>query len=238
MNAGPKLKFYIDVVSPYTYLAFHVIRDTPAFRRCNITYVPVFLGGIMHATGNRPPITIKNKGAYMPHDLERWATKFGVPMARGTPKGFPLNTLLTQRSLVALQRSHPDVLEVAMEKLLEALWVERKSVDTEEVLVDVLSSIVVRNDAKEIVARAKNDETVKARLKENTEDALESGSFGLPWIVATNSEGKTDVFWGFDHLGLVADFLGLDVGVGKEIIGGEQGLVETREGRKGWRSLL
>ncbi|KAK5789002.1 hypothetical protein VI817_009960 [Penicillium citrinum] len=36
------------------------------------------------------------------------------------------------------------------------------------------------------------------------------GAFGLPWFQCTNSEVKTEGFWGIDHLGVVADFLGLD----------------------------
>lgn len=46
-------------------------------------------------------------------------------------------------------------------------------------------------------------------LKNNTESAMAAGAFGLPYVKAVNAEGDTETFWGFDHLGLVADFLGL-----------------------------
>lgn len=45
-------------------------------------------------------------------------------------------------------------------------------------------------------------------LKSNTESAIAAGAFGLPYIQAFNVDGHTETFWGFDHLGLVADFLG------------------------------
>jgi hypothetical protein len=40
--------------------------------------------------------------------------------------------------------------------------------------------------------------------------AFNDGAFGLPWFTCINSEGKTEGFWGLDHLGQVSDFLGLD----------------------------
>ena len=33
-------------------------QTSPVFTECDVTYVPVFLGGIMKETGNRPPISV------------------------------------------------------------------------------------------------------------------------------------------------------------------------------------
>jgi len=49
-------------------------------------------------------------------------------------------------------------------------------------------------------------------LLENTNKAIEQGAFGLPWFVATNAQGQTEKFWGFDHLGQVIEHLGLERG--------------------------
>jgi 2-hydroxychromene-2-carboxylate isomerase len=51
---------------------------------------------------------------------------------------------------------------------------------------------------------------VKSLLMSNTDRAFQEGAFGLPWFVCTDSNGKTEGFWGVDHLGQVADFLSLD----------------------------
>ena len=40
--------------------------------------------------------------------------------------------------------------------------------------------------------------------------AIDSGSPGLPWIKAVNAEGREEFFWGFDHLGQIGRFLGLE----------------------------
>lgn len=50
----------------------------------------------------------------------------------------------------------------------------------------------------------------KELLTKNTDQALADGAFGLPWIVATNSKGETEGFWGVDHIGQVAAHLGLE----------------------------
>lgn len=51
---------------------------------------------------------------------------------------------------------------------------------------------------------------VKSLLMSNTDRSFKAGAFGLPWFECTNANGTTEGFWGVDHLGQVADFLGLD----------------------------
>ena len=55
-----------------------------------------------------------------------------------------------------------------------------------------------------------NNPDTKALLAAGTARSFNSGAFGLPWFECTNSKGETEGFWGVDHLGQVADFLGLD----------------------------
>jgi 2-hydroxychromene-2-carboxylate isomerase len=55
-----------------------------------------------------------------------------------------------------------------------------------------------------------NNPDIKNLLTENTDRSFKSGAFGLPWFECTNSKGETEGFWGVDHIGQVADFLGLD----------------------------
>ena len=39
---------------------------------------------------------------------------------------------------------------------------------------------------------------------------MNEGAFGLPYYVAVDKAGEKETFWGFDHLGLVVDHLGLE----------------------------
>ena len=67
----------------------------------------------------------------------------------------------------------------------------------------------------EIIVLAEAATAGKQRLIENTDRAFADGAFGLPWMVCTNASGATEGFWGVDHLGQVAQFLGLERAPGK-----------------------
>ncbi|KAI7580203.1 hypothetical protein KC346_g19017 [Hortaea werneckii] len=57
--ARPKLTVYLDIISPFAYMAFYVTKNSPIFKQCDVNYVPIFLGGLMQKCNNRPPIEIK-----------------------------------------------------------------------------------------------------------------------------------------------------------------------------------
>lgn len=92
---------------------------------------------------------------------------------------------------------------------------------TPETLLGILTTAVGSKEEAQKVMEACKTEEVKKKLMENTELAFKKGAFGLPWFVATNEEGKTEGFWGVDHMGQLCDFLGLE-----------------RPGGRGWKALL
>lgn len=87
-------------------------QTSPFFKKCDVTYTPVFLGGIIKACGNTPPIGIKStstilwirnltltsvdvdKGPWADRMRIHWARLFNVPMDEKMPEGFPHNTIL------------------------------------------------------------------------------------------------------------------------------------------------
>lgn len=207
--ATPKLVLYVDVVSPFAYLAFHILNTSPVFKGCDVTYVPVFLGGIMKATGNRPPLQIKNKGEWVGKERLRWAKSFNVPMAEGIPPGFPANTIKVQRALTVVALRHPESLADTLAAIYHASFAEQKEVHTPESLMPIFEKIFGEEGTKEILAKSTTDEA-KELLTAKTEEALAEGSFGLPWYVATNAKGEKECYWGFDHIAQVADHLGLE----------------------------
>jgi len=223
--AKPKLILYVDVVSPFAYLAFHVLNTSPVFKGCDVTYVPVFLGGIMKATGNTPPIQIKNKGVWSNSERVRWAKSFNIPMAEGKPPGFPANTIKVQRVLTVVANMRPERLADTLAAIYHASFAEQKEIHTPEGLMPILEKIFGEEGTKEILTKSTSDE-VKKLLTAKTDEALAEGSFGLPWYAATNAEGKKECYWGFDHIAQVADHLGLERP--KSSIASE----------RGWRAML
>jgi len=217
----PKLTLYVDVVSPFGYLAYYMCRHSAIFRPVEITYVPIFLGGLMKDCDNRPPIEIRNKGKWIDVERLRYASRFNIPMTQALPAGFPPLTLQTQRALCALELSHPDKVTTALDALYEALWVKgNPAVGKADGFGPVLQKCLGEELTKELLSRMGSPET-KKHLSENTNRAFVGGAFGIPWWECTNAEGKKDSFWGFDHIKFACDFLGLDGTL--ELEGAEKG---------------
>ncbi|PYH92345.1 HCCA isomerase/glutathione S-transferase kappa [Aspergillus ellipticus CBS 707.79] len=208
--AVPRISVYLDIVSPFSHIAFHILRHSPVFAKCEITYVPIFLGALMNACGNTAPIQIKNKNVWINRERGRWARYFSVPMVETTPEGFPPRTLSTQRALCAVGQKFPDKLLPTFEALFNLFWVEgNPNIAQPECFGPALESVLGKNETQ-VILEAMNHPEIKGQLTTNTDRAFKSGAFGIPWFECTNSKGETEGFWGVDHLGQVADFLGLD----------------------------
>lgn len=206
---SPRLTLYVDIVSPFAYLAFHVIRTSPVFKPCEITCIPVLLGAIMKACGNTPPINIKNKSKFINQERLRWARLFDVPMRKSMPPGFPKNTLPTERALTAVYMFYPEKMQETLAAFYHASFAEHQDVVDKDIMYSLLEQVLGQDRAETMLAKSISDE-VKKTLAANTDRAMAEGSFGLPWYVATNATGQTECYWGFDHIGQVADHLGLD----------------------------
>ncbi|KAF8540614.1 2-hydroxychromene-2-carboxylate isomerase [Trichophaea hybrida] len=205
--ATPKITLYIDIVSPFAYLAFHILHRSHLFKITTIT--PVLLGGIMRETSNRPPFTVPLKGEYTSHDLHRQARIHNIPVYAMKPEGFPANTVLAQRALCVLQKQDEEKFVGAVIALYDAYWVHGRRVDDEEIVREVLEGVVGREMTERVLEQAKEEEA-KRKLTENTKEAVGKGCFGLPWFVVRNKQGEEDVWWGFDHLKQVEAFVNGD----------------------------
>ncbi|GAB7337602.1 hypothetical protein MBLNU457_g2905t1 [Dothideomycetes sp. NU457] len=226
--ARPKLTLFVDTVSPFAYFAFYMTKTSPIFKDCDVTYIPIFLGGVMKACGNTPPIQIKSppslpllrthqltaipdKAEWINLERQRWAKYCAIPCVENTPAGFPPSTLHVQRALCAVQLLHPDKLNTAIHECYNKFWVEGQAIQDPKNFGAALAKALGEDGAKEVMGKMGSAE-VKGRLQENTDLAIREGAFGLPWFVATNAQGKTERFWGFDHLGQVIEHLGLQRG--------------------------
>ncbi|CZT18027.1 related to 2-hydroxychromene-2-carboxylate isomerase [Ramularia collo-cygni] len=208
-----KITLFVDIVSPFGYQAYWLTRNSPAFTKSNIaiTYVPILLGGLMNATGNRPPLEIKNKDKWIDSQRKRWAKTFKIPMTENTPTPFPQPTVATQRTLCHIQEAHPEKLAASLDALFKAFWVDGKGpIAKPDVIAEALEPVFGKEGLQEIMKGATSD-AAKAKLKGNTEEAFKAGGFGLPWFVAENEKGEKDTFWGVDNIGHLLEFLGVDV---------------------------
>ncbi|OQE18345.1 hypothetical protein PENSTE_c018G04763 [Penicillium steckii] len=203
---GPKITLYFDIVSPFSYIAFHVLKTSPVFSECQIEYVPILLRDLLQRCQNPPPIGVKNKFQWINKERLYWSDRFNVPMSIPIPEGFPAPTVDLQIALAGVSIQAPEQLTTLTERFYSIFWAEGNTkITNQEVFQPILQHELPDNGVSDLI-----NEHSKEVLGKNTEIAFNGGAFGLPWLVCTNSEGQTEGFWGIDHLGRVADFLHLD----------------------------
>jgi 2-hydroxychromene-2-carboxylate isomerase len=187
-----QIEFFFDYGSPFSYLA-----DTqlPALARrtgAEIIYRPMLLGAVFKATSNASPVSVPAKGRYMGAELQRWAQRYGVPMAMNPH--FPFNTIKLMRAAVAAQmqrcfeRYHPAA--------FRAVWVEGIDGTDPAALGALLERSGIERESIE-------SGEIKDRLRANTDEAVARGAFGAPTFFVGD-----DMFWGNDRLDFVEEALG------------------------------
>src|SRR5580692_9263966 len=186
-------QFMFDFGSPNAFLSHEAIPAIEQRTGVKFEYVPILLGGIFKATNNKSPAEtlagVKNKPAFMALETERFVRRFKVKPYVWNPF-FPVNTLNLMRAAIAAQ------LEGVFEKYVEAafhhMWGEPKKMDDPEVALKALTASGL--DGAKLLARAQEPE-VKAKLIENTQQAVERGAFGSPTFFV----GK-EMFFGKEQL--------------------------------------
>ncbi|EUC57858.1 DSBA-like thioredoxin domain protein [Rhizoctonia solani AG-3 Rhs1AP] len=72
------IKFCYDIVSPYSYLAFESLTRYRELWNIDLELCPYFLGGVMVAANNRPPMSVKLKGDYLAQEVKRLGEEAGL----------------------------------------------------------------------------------------------------------------------------------------------------------------
>lgn len=191
------LEFFFDLGSPATYLAYTQLPALCAATGATLVYQPMLLGGVFKATGNASPVTVPAKGRYLFNDLTRYAQRYNVTL-KFNPH-FPINTLMLMRAVTGMQLHQPKRFQGFIDCLFRALWVEGRNMGDPAVVAAVLTEAGF--NPEEVLALA-NHESVKAALKDNTEQAVQRGVFGAPSMFVGNQ-----LFFGQDRLDFVREAL-------------------------------
>jgi len=183
-----QLEFFYDYVSPYSYLANSQLETLVG---CDVAYRPMFLGGVMKATGNQPPGVLPARLRYLQRDLDRWARYYGIPFRNNSI--FPQNTLAALRLALVAQRGGS--FDRVHQRLFDAMFVNDRDLSDIAVLREIL--VAAGLDAGAMLA-AIEDPDIKAMLKANTEEAVARGAFGAPTMFVGD-----EMFFGNDRLPFV-----------------------------------
>ncbi|TGO60014.1 hypothetical protein BCON_0039g00450 [Botryotinia convoluta] len=216
MKVGAERQSYSLLLesSFYSYAALvHLRKNREVLLSHDVTIdlIPVFLGGINHGSGNKPPWTLPAKAKYSKFDSARTVAYHGLPNLQPS-EFFPPVTLLPQRALCFIKsRYSVEVFEKTWLEIFNALWVPpQKNITIPEVFKEFLNGLGAfdEKEVQEIMQKATEKEW-KDKLLENTKDALEKGAFGAPWMWVRNAEGKEESFFGSDRFHFMWRFLGL-----------------------------
>jgi 2-hydroxychromene-2-carboxylate isomerase len=172
------VEFHFDFGSPNAYLAHLVIPEIERRTGASFRYVPVLLGGVYKATGNRSPgeafAGIRNKPEYERLETERFVRRHGITAFARNPF-FPVNTLRIMRGAVAAEMDGG--FSQYVDAVFHHMWDQPKKMDEPEVIRAALDESGL--DGAAVLARTE-DPAVKQTLIANTEASVSRGTFGSP----------------------------------------------------------
>jgi 2-hydroxychromene-2-carboxylate isomerase len=187
------VEFQFDFGSPNAYLAEKALPGIERRTGVKFEYVPVLLGGIFKATNNLSPFEslrgIKNKPEYNALETRRFIRRHDITTFKPNPF-FPVNTLMLMRGAVAAQSE--GMFEPYFRAAYHHMWEEPKKMDDLEIFRNAFIASGI--DIDRLIARAQQDD-VKKKLIELTNDAVARGAFGSPTFFV----GK-EMFFGKDQL--------------------------------------
>lgn len=189
--------FLFDVGSPAAYLAWTQLPKLAQETGAQVRSIPVLLGGVFQATGNRSPVEVPAKGRYMNDDLKRFAKRYGVEFQHNPH--FPINTLMLMRGATGLALRDPSRYDAYIAAVMRAIWVDSENMNDPQVVGRVLAQAGF--DPQSLLALTQDPE-VKDALKQATQNAVERGMFGAPTFYVGDQ-----MFWGQDRIEFVKEAL-------------------------------
>jgi 2-hydroxychromene-2-carboxylate isomerase len=170
------VEFFYDFTSPTAYLAWARLPEIAKRTGATIAYRPMFLGGVMQATGNRPPGTLPQKGAWMAADLQRWSRRFNTPY-KPNPH-FPMMTLMVQRAAHGWI-DRPDF-DAYLAAIFHAAWRDQKNIADKAVLTEILTTAGF--SPEEFFAAAAKPSPAASSARPPSSSAMKCTSARTGWI--------------------------------------------------------
>ncbi|WFD06707.1 glutathione transferase [Malassezia vespertilionis] len=202
-----KLQFYFDCVSPWSYVAFNVIRRYQQKWNLDIDWCPASLSYVMKFSGNKPPLTVPNKGMQMSKELGLTKSMYGVDLRM--PDAFPFDTFSLMGFLRGVKEREPAKLEQLIDAFVTAVWGEGRHVHTAEHIRDLAGPAFKgqEQDLDKLVEYAFSREA-RDLLKKEADQLVNNGAFGFPYVLHVSDlqlDGCDPCFrWKTDELFLAA----------------------------------
>lgn len=205
----PRLEFFFDCSSPWTYLAFDAVQPMCERLGVGIEWRPILVGGVFNAVN--PGLYAAREAMFrnerrMTHfmkDLRDWAEFRGLEI--GWPRMHPANAVKAMRGcLVAGDEGEASMRRFAR-AVFETYWGELRDIGDDAVLRDVVARCGM--DVGRFFAAIQTPE-IKQRLRANTDELIARGGYGTPTMFVDGD----DMYFGNDRLILVEHALKRRVG--------------------------
>jgi 2-hydroxychromene-2-carboxylate isomerase len=189
------IDFYFDFISPFSYLAQLKLPDIARKAGCEVAYWPIDIPEAKIAAGNYGPSNreVLPKIKVMKADLERWAERYGVPLA------FPASFDCADWNCAVLFASQHGKAEPFVTDAYRRIW--GLGIDPRDRNELAACATAAGLDADALIAFVESPvgqtEYRKARTK-----AIQRGVFGAPLMFVDDQ-----IFWGNDRLEFLAEYL-------------------------------
>lgn len=189
-----QIRFYLDFISPYAYLAFEKLPQVLMGHSYRVSYQPLLFAGLLKHHGQLGPAEIPGKREWTYRQVLWQAHQHGVALQ--LPAMHPFNPLGLLRLALACGGSDAPNRHVC-ETVFRHVWCGGQDAADPARLQALTAQLAP--------AVQPDSPVVKARLRANTEAAIARGVFGVPTFEV---DGK--LFWGFDALPMLAAYLAGD----------------------------
>ena len=179
--------WYFDFISPFAYLQFSRLSQLPTDLR--VTMKPVLFAGLLEHHGHKGPAEIPSKRQFVYRFFTWQAARRGVPF--NMPPMHPFQPLPPLRLAIAAGGTSEVV-----GRIFDFIYGRGRNVEGAALLE--LGRELGLDDLETRIT----DPQVKERLRENTNEAISAGVFGVPSFVA-----RGELFWGDDATDMFLDFI-------------------------------
>jgi 2-hydroxychromene-2-carboxylate isomerase len=183
-----KVTWVFDIISPFVYLNLKQFPQLPA--NVEVEYMPVLFAAVLNHVGQLGPAEIPAKRRFTFRFALWRAAQMGVPMR--FPPAHPFNPIAALRLVIAAGSDRR-----AVEAVSDAVFMHGRDVADPAVIEDLARQLGVADPESALAAQS-----VKDRLRANTDWAIARGVFGVPTFVVGE-----ELFWGHDAFGMVLDYL-------------------------------
>ena len=188
---APAPVFYYDFNSPYSYLAAERISGLFAEAGAEQPeWQPISFGHLLKQSGRRPWSFNVDKGADLA-EIQRRASERGLPEVV-YPDGWPIdNYSLNPVRAAIYAKESGRVVSFSLAAFRQVFAAGRSLKEVENVLIAAAACEL----HPKAVLKGIETSSVKARLREATEEAIERGVEGIPTVAVGD-----ELFWGDDRL--------------------------------------